>query len=1274
MGSGRTTRPYRGCLACRLLLALATLLLAVMLPDRGEAQTITASKILCDSVTCTPPATYAGPGLQSAPPGAAVFYRIRIQNAGMAGAANIANNLPAGFHLTGTECGPPGGPLTPVQPVNGTISNVQLPAAATVDCRLHGYFDGSSSQAVGTADISNASNGVRLFPLLTTTTNVDLQAQLPADLSVTKEIINPSPDSSGVHVLDISSGPRIVTYRITIANRGPRDLYLGSLFELEDRLSLLPSSVSLNARFIDATCQMVAANAQLAPASDCLAATPSQLVAGGTLTVASTSLQDFAAWRYPANGPGSDGFLRAGDKMVLELRVEISALHACMNLPGADGILETAHIELAVPAAPGGQPTALAEAPSAANPSPADNNTAPIPPIPLKVVTGASKIDPTCYTVPTTEPPSLVIEKRQVVPAPLTATLAWAPSTIAGSYADYELVFRNRSPTHRIRNIRLTDTVRQGVGTPDFKAQVIWTNCPAPPCSITMSGQPQPFTGYGDTAVMATAVLYGGSAQGLARLLPGGTPASVSVRIRIRYAQQACDSLQSGFDPIVNILQVLRWDEIAPDGTVRTVNGPLTSMLTTRMAEGAKCPLQVTKKVMGTPAPDRIRFGVPVTYEVIFANPGNFAIVVGTMIDTLRYSAAPGATGLYAAQLRVDYQYGCAPMAGSGAITGYPANNPAGPGNTDTVFATANQFVQQGVKLIRNAGTVHFAAHSSLRCLVTVTVTAPSPPASADPYCSSALLENAAILDLSRFYNSNLWPGDPSLWASAGKPMPDCYNWVVGKGVTPGAATWTWQGGGPLSWTYTVTNLGPPMDVNVANIRDWFTSGPSTSLSPSTPLAVTVTGGSAACNGGTCNPNPAVIVNAATSTPAGTSVIDPVSLGTGDTLSVRIDVAQAPATVGPGNLICNNVQGQLLTPPLPDAYWKNDQTLAAQSCIPVLPTAPLRIRKLIVNPYNVVVPNSFEVTVTCAPYPLAPSTYQIAVSGPFPATTIQHVPVGDQCTVTETSPPPLQPKSGCAFPVWETTYAPAGPVTIVPGNASNFFMNHASVINTVRCLPVGQLAIRKVVIAPANIQFPSIVTVNLSCSPNGPVGTLQVPSSGLPAVRNNLAVGSVCTITEELPPSTVPNCGWTATVDPLVPVTIPSAGQAKATVTNRWICAAAGAGLLIDKRTWVDGQPAPTHPSLLPPFFGTPSFPVNVTCGAGIRHVSLNPGNNYEVLVGPVAAPSLCTVEELPPPFSAVDQCTWAPFYTPGQQIAYLSGQVAVHILNRQYCQGLFPL
>ena len=313
------------------------------------------------------------------------------------------------------------------------------------------------------------------------------------------------------------------------------------------------SSAALNARFLGATCTVVAANVQSAPASDCLAPAPSRLAGTGSLLVGSTALQDFAAWRFPANGPGSDGYLRSGDKMVLEVRVEFTAARACVIAPGADGILETAHIELAVPGVSGGPVTTLAETALPPPADPATNNSAAIP---LKVVTGATQVDPDCN--PPADTATLQIRKTEVTPTSPAAPLGWAASATNGPSARYRVTIFESSPTHRIRNIRLVDIVRQGTGTPSFSAHQALISCNG--CAITLpSPAAQVLNGYGTTATMATMTLLGGnSAVGLLPVPPSGIPNSVTVQIHFRYVRRACDSLLAGSDRIDNIARVVR--------------------------------------------------------------------------------------------------------------------------------------------------------------------------------------------------------------------------------------------------------------------------------------------------------------------------------------------------------------------------------------------------------------------------------------------------------------------------------------------------------------------------------------------------------------------------------------------------------------------------------------------------------------------------------------------------------------------------------------------
>jgi uncharacterized repeat protein (TIGR01451 family) len=1225
--------------ACRVSFAIFSILAGLFIlvaPTPASAQ-ISVSKRLCGDSACTTPLATASLGIP-------YVYQITITNAGPAVRnVRVVDTLPPGFQLTGTACGPPGGPMA-ILATSSQIANLPVPGnGGQLVCELSGFFTGAAT---------GANNQVQIFDkttdaLLATgawNSNISLSTPLPIDLAVTK--------TASISTLDISGGPQIVTYIIRVKNVGQSDAYLASMFALEDRLSLLPSSVVLNATLVGATCAVVPANSTLAPASDCLNPVP-VTPPPNPLLIGSTGQYDLARWRFPS---GSLGLLRVGDEIVLTVQVRVSTAPGadCVIVPGGDGFIESAHLTFNLLSSTG-QPTALVD-------QLAGNNIANVP---LSVITGATQVNNACNAPFGPPSPVLQIEKRQISPFPSTATLAWAPNSNSGSMAIYHLRINNLS-NRRIRNIHLRDVVHEAVGTPPFTATYLSDTCPAAICTARTGAPPQQLPGYGTVATVFDATLYGGTSLGLA---PNGT---ANFLIRLRYSDPRCDSLPDGnVDRIDNRMQILSWEEVDTTTSQVTVvnNQILQHQVTTLMQEAPRCPLVVTKARRVPPGPfppaNRIDFNQPFTYDVTFSNPTATQYVMGTLIDTLRFTAPPTPAGLgpYAIQLQVDYHYTCVPNS-PGSVTGYPQNNLANPAN-NTVYAVASTLPQQGVRLIQNTGPVTFNANSSLVCAVTVIV---RPPAATDPNCSIGLLDNAAILDLSPYYNANLpWPSSspPGMWAHVTTPLPRCYNWVINKTATP---AWTWQGGGPLSWTYSVTNAGPPQTSNGPLIRDQFspvTGNVNTSVDV-TSFSVACTNPATPCASTWLGPNPAA------ANPGATTVQIPQTFATGQTLAVTLNVQNAPMSVTPPSQICNNVSAYLLTNLGDNSYWKNPQTLASQACIPVLATAPLRIRKQIVNPYNVVVPQSFEVTVTCAPYPLAPSTYQVAGSGP--ATTIQHVPVGDQCSVTETPPPPLQPRPGCAFPVWETTRVPAGPITIVAGT-----VNQVSVINRVRCLTLGTLVIRKNTIFPAGSTAFSAVTVNVSCSPYGPARQIGVNSSPQQptgqVTLNDIPVGSVCTVTEELPPDTVQDCGWTVFRSPLAPVTVPASGMVHVNLSNRWICTPGGVGLRIVKRTWVDGQPAPTRPWLgWVSIFPAQSFPVTVTCGGGVHHVLLNPSNNYEAPVGPIAAGSVCTVEEVPPPFPMGDGCVWAPFYTPGLQILYVSGQVMVDILNRQYCNGQFPL
>src|ERR1043165_3287464 len=208
-----------------LFLLLAGLA-ALLAPGAAQAQ-INISKTLCQGSNCTQ---------NNVSPGVALSYQITISNVGAPRAVNVVDALPTGFVVTGTTCGSTASTATSTA-TSVQISILSLPTGQTV-CVLSGFFNAAVTGANNQVEVRDRSTGA----VLATggwSNNINLTGPRPIDLAVTK--------TASVSVLDISTGAQILTYTFRIKNVGPSDAYLGAMFALEDHLSLLPSSVVLDA-------------------------------------------------------------------------------------------------------------------------------------------------------------------------------------------------------------------------------------------------------------------------------------------------------------------------------------------------------------------------------------------------------------------------------------------------------------------------------------------------------------------------------------------------------------------------------------------------------------------------------------------------------------------------------------------------------------------------------------------------------------------------------------------------------------------------------------------------------------------------------------------------------------------------------------------------------------------------------------------------------------------------------------------------------------------
>lgn len=1198
-----------------VLAGLAALLLLAW-SGQGRAQApIVAKTLLCEA---SAPACDQNSALLTVPVGLPVYFQVTVDNSGgPATKVDIDPELPAGFLLTGVVCVSMPGSVSRATPFAARVDDLDLPASGALVCRFSGFF-GPGSTAVGDVEPSVYDNATGSVVSNGWNVQVRLDA-IPADLEIVKTV---DPISA-----DLATGPKQVVFTILVRNLGTKDVALNGLLTVMDRLRLKAQSVVLNATFLGATCtvHVAAANVGLPP-SDCLEPVPfSPSATPPPLLVASTGAAPFAGWRYrpPVAGqPPVAGLLRFGDEMELKVTVEIGAVPAasCIIAANADGLINSADLVLGLPSFPGGPAAPLAESSAGANPS--ANNSASAP---LAATTGATVVNPHCnapFAPVPPDPPALSITKVQITPTP-SGGIPW------GTPVTYRITIKNVSASRHVGAIYLSDWIREGVGTPPFIAR-IGVACSSPTstgpiCSKVILTTPQPFIGYSDTRPMYDAVAWHYSGG----LDPNGT---LILDVDVRYSSPQCDSYPSvKLKPIYNSGIVTRWLESAVNtgAGAKTVTRTLTSTVTTLMAPPPEiCPLKVTKSV--DPAP--IEFGKPAKYTITFENPSNKSYSMGTLIDAMRFVPSPASAPAYAGLLPVAYSYSCSVDPDTGIVTGFPPNNPGGPGVTDTVIVTGTQLAQQGVRLIRNPGPgpVKFGPGSKLTCVLYVTV--PAPPPENSSYCSTARLENFALLDSSALYPPNaLWPDTvPGMSYSVSNDLPRCYDLKLDKTVTP---SWTWAGGGPLIWKLKILNIGPAIAETTTTgplIRDTFDTLPST-LGPVKPSASMLC---PACSFVWTKPPPS----------PQPSVVRVVTMPKGHNLVATYTLDPAPNGTG---LVCNRAAGDYAAAH-PRWYWKHPNAKAAEACAKILAVGSIQVRKVVQDNSGsgsgIVLPATlpFDVTVSCT-YPPDPTGVVIpdvtrTLTAAAAASLVEHVPVDSVCTVKE-APPPLPAATPKCSPVWQTAYSPSVTVAQPPATAL------LTITNVLTCKPSTLLIIKTIDHYGNLAPPPKFVWFLVDCGAPY-VWTVKVFTNGFPKSIDVPPLAS-CTVIEYVPPSNTPPGVYKVLQTPSVPVTTVASGAVTVKVHNQLIYPpVTGTTLLIRKLVRINGAPTSVSPSLLP--FAA-SFEVEVACaGHPTVRVTLDGipntiGTIFERAVGPYPPGTQCEIREVSR--STPHPCSWGTLY-----------------------------
>jgi hypothetical protein len=1107
-------------LAARIL--LSALVAALLTISRGDTAHSQSNSVSVYKEICSP--TLSACGVASVTPGAAVIYRVSLANLTVGAlSVDLQESFPPGFHLSSASCA--NVPLTQTAVTGLTIflGAAALPAAATpgsagptVECLIVGWF------SIVTGAFNNANNQVSVVDHATrladlgASNNINAAVSVPGLLPTDLSILKTAPTS-----VDISAGPQSVQYTITISNTGANatDVFLGPFFTLQDRLSIPPTSVPLIATFVGATgCTSLPASGA-SSGSDCLSLIPSGVQSPLTLSVAGA---DFVQWKYAT---GSQGLLKAGGSIVLTYQVTIAPVPGmtCRKQANGDRVVNRAFIALvAAPLVPGGPTTMIGDT------DPANNTTA-ASTSDVQVTTGAPVTNPLCGEAPD-EAIQLVKSQTPVNP---TAGFPWSTTVT------YRLQLTNLSQ-RTISNIRLHDPathslgdlIQERLGTPPFRSTLAGVLCSTSICSNNAwpPGFSQQLSGYNDVKWMFGTTVY---ATSTTHLHAGETK---WFDLKMKFSNPACDSYPAiAPKPIGNTL-VATYQDVLQGTSIPTTVTVQSNRVITLMMKPPACNLEILKSV-DLPT-TKVVFGQPFSYTVKFKNTGLQPQTYGTLRDVMRTTAG------YATSLSVDYHYTCGPSP-AGSVMGFPGSILT----TGTVLVSNTSLPQQGVAIIQNTTPVTFPPGATLTCNVTVKVNRPSP---SDPYCAaSGKLDNVAFADTSASYNSSIqWPPDttPGNVASVSLPLPRCFNLVVNKFVVnPPPPPWTTVNGGPITYDITVTNFGPP----IAGTLGTLWNGPVltdafSSPSPfTTPVFANVKVGStitpcawtsiaSPCGwlaGGTGPTSPTF------PTPFNPSWMAIRNLGTGQTMTTRFTAA-SPYPPPPAQ-VCNEAEVSMSGLNPDDWYWKDPNTLQSHVCVPVLTTADLTVRKLIVGsaPGGPPIGNIFTVIVTCTlnGQPYGPNA-TLTFSSPSPPDQIVHtIPVGSTCLATEQNPPfapvPWAACTPAAGAAWgQPSYPLGSSVTIQAGT------NLLAIENRFDCLPPtpGSLTIIKSIINLAPIAPPPIAfTVNVVCTSSltgqqmTSVLTFNYPPNPAPQTIASIPAPATCQITEVTPPATVghAHCG-----------------------------------------------------------------------------------------------------------------------------------------------------
>ncbi|MDP1890449.1 MAG: DUF5979 domain-containing protein [Gemmatimonadaceae bacterium] len=339
------------------------------------------------------------------------------------------------------------------------------------------------------------------------------------------------------------------------------------------------------------------------------------------------------------------------------------------------------------------------------------------------------------------------------------------------------------------------------------------------------------------------------------------------------------------------------------------------------------------------------------------------------------------------------------------------------------------------------------------------------------------------------------------------------------------------------------------------------------------------------------------------------------------------------------------------------------------------PTGHLAVKKIVVNNVGpgAPIPAVFNTVTHCSQNAAYPgSNTPVAVPGNQQVTQTPVVVMGIICSVTETVPPPIAKLEACKGrgATWTVNYSP--PVTIVTGQTAVL-----TVTNTLNCnAPTGgSLQVHKNVVNTLGVPTPATFNMVASCTGMAAAPLAVAPSQTV-TVSNSIPGGTVCTITETLPPQVkgVKACpsgtaSWVQSNPG--PQTVHVAQTTGIIITNTLTCDKPTAlGRLAVRKVVVNNT---GDPSVVPPLFNTTTHCSASAGSPGVNTPVAVPGGQTVSQTTSVTAGFICSVTEtLPPPIAKLEACkgrgaTWTASYSP--PVTIIAGQtVGLVVTNTLTC------